>query len=200
MVWLRGSEIGPLRTRQMRHFRRPRHLLLVVAVILALAGLLRHLLPPEPPLIGHAKVVDGDTLRLDGERIRLLGIDAPELAQSCSDASGADWSCGAVARTQMASMVGSVEVMCRPDGRDRYSRTLAHCSVGTVDLGQAMVRAGLAVSDGEYFREETSARADKAGIWVGTFMLPAEWRRQHQAGADDGQGADLFATVRSWFR
>ncbi|MEO8883245.1 MAG: thermonuclease family protein [Devosia sp.] len=183
----------------MRRFGRSAGSLLAVLVLLLIAAAIGYFVPAGPPLTGRATVVDGDTLRLDGERIRILGIDAPELEQDCTDASGAQWLCGEAARIRMAELLKGADIDCRPGGRDRYGRVLAHCSNGPVDLGQTMVRAGLAVADGDYFADEAQARNDKAGIWAGLFIQPVDWRRQHGIGAGgDGQG--LWTAIRSWFR
>jgi endonuclease YncB( thermonuclease family) len=153
--------------------------LLLVAVLLALAVLEHGLGAVPATLAGEARVVDGDTIRLAGQRVRLLGIDAPELDQTCTDAGGQNWPCGAAARTMMAGMLAKGAVDCASSGRDRYGRPLADCRVGSLDLGQAMVAAGLAIADGNYSKEQQEAQGAKLGIWAGSFMLPAEWRREH---------------------
>jgi len=183
----------------MRRFGRSAGSLLAVLILLLIAALVGHFTPAGPPLTGRATAVDGDTLRLDGERVRILGIDAPELEQDCTDASGAQWSCGQVARTRMAELLKGGSIDCRQEGHDRYGRVLAHCSNGPVDLGKTMVRAGLAVADGDYFGDEAQARNDKAGIWAGLFIQPVEWRRQHGIGTS-GEGQGLWGAIRSWFR
>lgn len=92
-------------------------------------------------------VHDGDSLRCDGERIRLIGIDAPELADSprCKDARKARSDCDqkrAVASRDYLRSLTRGEVRCTVEVRDRYGRALARCSAGGVDLNAAMVRAG----------------------------------------------------------
>jgi endonuclease YncB( thermonuclease family) len=97
----------------------------------------------------------------------------------------------------MVALVGSGSVMCQPQGRDRYGRMLAHCSGGNADLGGAMVTAGLAVADGQYYHEEALADAAKAGIWAGPFTPPRQWRESHGSGeAEPG----FMETIRAWFR
>ena len=183
----------------MQRFGQSAGSLLAVLVLLLIAVIVGHFVPAGPPLTGRATAVDGDTLRLGGDRIRILGIDAPELEQDCTDASGTPWPCGQAAHSRMVDLLKGVNVDCPPQGHDRYGRVLAHCSAGSADVGQAMVRAGLAVSDGDYFGDEAQARNDKAGIWAGLFMEPALWRRQHGVGTgDELQG--LWAVVTSWFR
>ena len=153
--------------------------LLVIAVVLFGGAALRHLWP-EPPIRGFAYAVDGDTLRLGGRRVRLLGIDAPELAQTCTNPHGGAWACGEAARALMVDTIGGRQVICQPDGYDRYRRILAHCEVGGTDIQALMGSHGLAVADGGYGGEQQQAAADKRGIWDGSFMLPSLWRRTHQ--------------------
>src|SRR5690606_25654366 len=121
--------------------------LLVIAALAVVVGLLQ---PPAPQLEGRAQAVDGDTLRLGSTRIRLTGLDAVELEQDCTDKAGKDWACGTAARAFLADAVGKGSTTCRSEGRDRYGRTLARCTVGGADLGDAIVRAGWAVAELDY--------------------------------------------------
>lgn len=127
-------------------------------------------------LRGAAHVVDGDTLALSGRRIRLAGIDAPELAQSCGPPE-ARWACGVEARNHLFGLVGD-SVACDPEDRDRWGRLVAVCHGEKGDLGAAMVSAGWAVAAGRYVEGELAARVAARGIWAGPFDHPAEWRRQ----------------------
>jgi endonuclease YncB( thermonuclease family) len=131
-------------------------------------------------------VVDGDTLVVRDERavrreVRLAGIDAPELRQTCRDADGRDWSCGAAARMRLAGLVAKGWMSCTPQGEDRYGRLLATCSSGAVaDIGAALVRDGYAVNysryTSDYAAAEHEARAARRGVWQGAFDNPEEWR------------------------
>lgn len=132
---------------------------------------------------GYVHVVDGDTLRYDGGRIRLAGIDAPELSQTCRDAQRREWSCGRAARARLIALVSHGQVACIPQGRDRYGRTLATCSAGQVaDLSEALVRDGYAVDyrryTDQYLNAERKARDAGRGIWRGTFERPEVWRHR----------------------
>jgi endonuclease YncB( thermonuclease family) len=132
---------------------------------------------------GYVHVIDGDTLRADGERIRLVGIDAPELSQTCFDAQKREWSCGRAARARLIALISHEQVACIPQGRDRYGRTLATCSAGHVaDLGEALVRDGYAVDyrrfTDQYLTVEQEARDAGRGIWRGTFERPELWRHR----------------------
>jgi endonuclease YncB( thermonuclease family) len=139
-------------------------------------------LPPGPRLTGPARVLDGDSLALAGEQIRLFGIDAPEGRQACRDGAGRRYACGRVAARALAAATAGRTVACTRLERDRYDRQVALCAADGRDLGEAMVRAGLAVelpeySQGRYTAAEHEARAARRGLWAGTFERPAEWRR-----------------------
>jgi endonuclease YncB( thermonuclease family) len=176
----------------------------VLSAIVRLAGaalLGAGLDPLPPPSSGGGRVVDGDTLRLNGERIRLIGIDAPELDQTCTDAAGRPWSCGEAARKALADRLSAGAVRCDPDGHDRYGRVLAYCSVAGEDLGAAMVGAGLAVSYPEYGGEQEAARRASLGMWQGRFVTPREWRASGgNATADSDPPRDWAAAAWSWLR
>lgn len=139
----------------------------------------RAVVVPAPALLA-VQAVDGDTLRADGQRIRLSGIDAPELAQTCRDARGQAWSCGTAAREHLASLARQ-GVTCTRRGEDRYGRMLATCSAaGIADIGEAMVRDGHALNYGRYTSDyagaEREARAARRGLWQGEFDNPEDWR------------------------
>lgn len=153
----------------------------VTVAILSLMALIAARLNggPVPELFsGTARAADGDSLTMNGRRIRLSGMDAPELTQSCRRAE-ADWLCGASARSHLAEMVRGGGIACSLIGTDKYGRTLARCRIGEVDIGERMVRDGLAVSYGEYEDAEAQARAERKGLWAGTFDMPQDWRLRH---------------------
>jgi endonuclease YncB( thermonuclease family) len=127
---------------------------------------------------GFARVVDGDSLFLRETEIRLFGIDAPELYQTCTR-DERPWYCGAEATRALRMMVTGREVACRPRDRDRYARVIAVCHAGELDLGAAMIRSGLAVSYGAYTAEEQEAREARRGLWSSRFDQPAAWRARN---------------------
>jgi endonuclease YncB( thermonuclease family) len=133
---------------------------------------------PERDLTGVAEVIDGDSLRISGEEVRLRGIDAPEFMQTCQ-VSGQDIPCGRNARAALRRLLSSGLVTCVGNERDRYGRFLAVCRVRGIDINAAMVRDGHAVAFGGYTREEAEASAAFRGIWEGTFERPQDWRRRH---------------------
>ena len=155
---------------------------LVLALALA-GGAVLVLRPDGRSVEGRVHVVDGDTIRLGDARIRLKGIDAPELQQSCTR-SGRSYSCGDTARLALIDLVAGAPVLCRTAGRDRYRRILARCTVHGSDIGARMVAEGWAVSYGpDYEREQARAAARRLGLWSGEFDRPQDWRRRnrHQA-------------------
>jgi endonuclease YncB( thermonuclease family) len=162
-----------------RTFRNPLGMVVTLAAIVAIAVVFGLLLPPEPAVTGRASAVDGDTLRISGARIRLLGLDAVEHDQTCLDAKAAEWQCGREARSFLDSVVDGGTTTCVSEGRDQYRRILAHCSTNAVDLGEQVVRAGWAVADLEYGFALAEARLNGRGIWSGRFDDPSEWRRNH---------------------
>lgn len=131
---------------------------------------------------GRASVIDGDTLEVQGERIRLYGIDAPEAGQSCLDARGRSYRCGQRAAFALSDKVGARPVLCQSTGRDRYGRMVARCSLAGEDLQAWMVRNGHALAFVRYSKtyrtQEAEAKASGAGMWTGSFEAPWEWRRR----------------------
>jgi endonuclease YncB( thermonuclease family) len=136
---------------------------------------------PDRPgeVVGFARVIDGDSLAVDGTDIRIFGIDAPELHQTCERA-GRPWPCGEAAKRRMAELAGGRLVRCRVRDVDRYRRLVSECRAGEEDLGRQLVREGLAVAESADFAEEAEARAGRRGIWAGSFVRPSEWRRAHR--------------------
>jgi endonuclease YncB( thermonuclease family) len=130
-------------------------------------------------VVGDASVVDGDTLVVAGERVRLSGIDAPEQGQQC-ERDGRLYACGVMAREWMAARVDGGRVRCTADGRDRYDRLLAVCFANGTNLNDGVVRAGWALAFRRYSREYVSAedvaRKERRGLWSGRFDPPWQWR------------------------
>lgn len=134
---------------------------------------------------GVATVIDGDTLEVRDQRIRLHGIDAPESAQTC-EAAGKAWRCGQQASLALADRIGRLPVRCESNGRDRYGRAIAVCRLGETDLNRWMVREGWALAyrrySTDYVKEENEATQAGRGIWRGHFVPPWDWRRGDRLG------------------
>lgn len=132
-------------------------------------------------IAGIASVIDGDTLDIHGQRIRLHGIDAPESAQICTK-QGRPWRCGQASAAALDDYLARRPVSCSALGEDRYGRTIGRCTVNGVDIEGWMVDRGWAMdyakySDGEYSANEQRAKAEQRGIWASEFVTPSEWRR-----------------------
>jgi endonuclease YncB( thermonuclease family) len=134
-------------------------------------------------LSGSARVVDGDTITIAGERIRLDGIDAPEGRQMCQRQDEA-WECGKVARDALEEFLSGSPVECQGNNRDRYGRLIARCYVAGVEVNEWLVRHGWALdwprySDGRYAEAQFEAQRERRGIWDSKFTPPWEWRQQN---------------------
>lgn len=140
-----------------------------------------------PDLVGHASVIDGDTLEIAGRRIRLWGVDAPESRQTCTRG-GESYRCGQEAAMVLDRALRDRTAYCQQGGRpDRYGRTVARCEfspssgVPREDLGGWLVEHGHALdyprySRGYYAPQEALARSRHVGLWAGEFAAPWEWR------------------------
>ena len=132
-------------------------------------------------LIGQASVVDGDTLEIHGNRIRLWGVDAPETTQLCRGEDSLRYRCGAKAANDLDAFIARRPVNCNPISLDRYGRTVASCTVGGADLGEWLVRNGLALdwpeySRGKYGPDQRKAEQAGLGIWRGSYVEPWLYR------------------------
>ncbi len=154
--------------------------ILVVSIVIALFRYWPSDIPER--VVGKARIIDGDSLRVNGEEIRLVGIDAPESRQTCTR-HGKAWACGTSATRALKEGVGRQTVECAIEGLDKYDRLLAVCSRGERDLNAWMVEQGWAVSYGDYRAEEQRAREAQRGVWSGSFDQPKEWRDEHLTGS-----------------
>ena len=133
-------------------------------------------------LLGPARIVDGDTLHLNGTKIRLHGIDAPETRQECRRDNGAPYRCGEAATEALRALVASNPVQCQGTTHDRYGRLIGVCYANGVNLNAEMVRQGWALAYRRYSKDyvsaEDEAQAAKRGVWAGYFEPPWVWRRK----------------------
>ena len=130
---------------------------------------------------GPARIIDGDTIEVAGERIRLHGIDAPEAKQTCEWA-GKHVPCGRLATLALMDLTAGAVVTCKTREKDRYGRWVAVCyDPDGFDLGRNMVLTGWALAyrrySTDYVGTEDKAREAKRGMWKGKFVPPWEWRR-----------------------
>jgi endonuclease YncB( thermonuclease family) len=128
---------------------------------------------------GWARLIDGDSLYVDGLEIRLKNIDAPEGRQICRR-KGRNWLCGEEATRRLRNSINNREITCKGRNYDRHNRLLAFCVVAGRELNRWMVLKGWAVSFGDYRREEQKARQAGRGIWSSHFQRPRAWRAERR--------------------
>lgn len=129
--------------------------------------------PTNAPLAGPATVIDGATLAVGGSRVRLHGIAAPALDQTCFDGRERGYACGRAAAEALAARIGTAPVVCEPRGADG---TAARCRLGADDLAAWLVENGYAVADRgvstDYAAQDERAWGRRRGLWAGVFDLP----------------------------
>ena len=141
---------------------------------------------------GLAKIIDGDTVHINSKKIRLEGIDAPEIKQQCKKPFlkisaiigfefNKNYSCGVVAKKKLIDKIDNSKIKCISSSKDRYKRFLATCFKDKINLNKWMVRNGNAVAykrySKDYVRDEAYAKENKLGVWEGSFMMPEKWRK-----------------------
>ena len=132
----------------------------------------------------NLKIVDGDTIVLNGEKIRFLGIDTPELKQTCEMEQGKLIDCGFLTKDYLQKLLESEpgDLIIKPIGVDYYQRILIRLFKGKTDIGKKMVEEGMSYSyDSTYKIEETYAKENKLGFW-NFFKPPVNpkiWRKEH---------------------
>lgn len=159
-------------------------------------------------IAGQAYVLDGDTIEVHGRRIRLHGIDAPELQQECRRDVGrgaAPYACGVEAKSALERIIRGNIVLCKPKGCDAYGRILGACTARSIDIGREMVRQGWAVAYTRYslayLLEEIEARLANRALWAGDFETPENWRHRrgpvaHSPWAPFDAGEPRFQNAR----
>ena len=128
------------------------------------------------------KITDGDTIKINGEKIRFSGIDTPELSQTCAK-EGVKNSCGLTAKQILIDKIVDNKVKCIKEGKDRYKRILAECFVNNESLSRYLVRSGYAFAYRKYSKkfiiDEDYARLNKLGMWSMEFEYPWDFRRNN---------------------
>ena len=128
------------------------------------------------------KITDGDTIKINGEKIRFSGIDTPELKQNCIK-EGQSNPCGITAKQILIDKIGNNKVICISEGKDQYKRTLAECYVNDESLSSYLVRSGYAFAYRRYSKkfiiDENYAKFNKLGMWSMEFDYPWDWRKKN---------------------
>ena len=134
----------------------------------------------EKIIIGKAQVIDGDTIKINGKKIRLFGIDAPEKNQICSKKNSNFYNCGLTSTKFLKKIIKNEKIECTYKNLDRYGRILGICG----DINGKMVEFGHAVAYLKYSKKYLSlqkkAKNEKRGIWSGKFDMPEDWRRKNK--------------------
>ena len=143
-------------------------------------------------IYGIPKIIDGDTVHIYSKKIRLEGIDAPEIKQKCKKPFlqisaligfkfSKKYSCGITSKTKLIDKINSSKIKCISSSKDRYKRYLATCYKDKINLNKWMVRNGYAVAykrySKDYVRDEEYAKKNKLGVWEGSFTMPEKWRK-----------------------
>jgi endonuclease YncB( thermonuclease family) len=154
-----------------------------VALIAASPGL-------ADELTGTASVIDGDTLEIHGQRIRMHGVDAPESSQTCTKPDGTKWRCGQKAGLALQDKINKRPVTCTWKEKGKYGRLIGTCKAGGENLNEWLAENGWAMAyrkySTDYVKNEEHARAAKKNIWNGEFEPPNRYRqrqREHDKGA-----------------
>ena len=126
-------------------------------------------------------ITDGDTIKFNNKKIRLHGIDTPEIKQLCKNKNGEDYKCGVKAKLALINIISSHQVKCSVHGKDRYKRLIATCFVKNININEWLVKKGWALAyrrySEDYVDEELFAKNNKLGLWKGDFLEPWKWRR-----------------------
>ena len=148
----------------------------------------------EVTLQGKYKIIDGDSLVVNGQEIRLLGIDAPEYRQTCTFQNGKTYECGKQSRLHLVKLAKSGKLNCTGWEEDKYQRMLAVCKAGDIEVNAQMVKDGWAISYGDYEGEEAHAREFASGVWQGGFDSPKTWRENTR----DAHSASWLLKLSPW--
>tara|TARA_B100000029_G_scaffold117047_2_gene110086 strand:- start:411 stop:890 length:480 start_codon:yes stop_codon:yes gene_type:complete len=128
------------------------------------------------------KIIDGDTINLNGEKIRFSGIDSPEINQKCNN-NAEVIECGIRARELLINIIGNNKIECVREGKDQYNRTLAECFVNNQSLSKYLVREGYAFAYRRYSKkfidDENFAKNKKIGMWSMNFEYPWDYRKKN---------------------
>lgn len=134
---------------------------------------------------GLAKVIDGDSIKINNQEIRLVGIDAPEYKQECFDEDMTKYQCGLVSMNFLKKLISTQKVACYYHKKDIYDRILGKCKVGNIDINRQMVAQGWAIlynfpmEKKEMQNLEIKARNNKIGLWQGSFLEPRKYRKRN---------------------
>lgn len=128
------------------------------------------------------RIIDADTIWLNGDKIRFSGIDAPELGQIClKDFKKID--CGQLSKNFLSNLIDGKKITCEIEGRDFYGRPLAECFVEGKSISSMLVRNGFAFAyqkySDVYIADEEYAKINNLGLWNTIFEYPWIYRKNN---------------------
>ena len=170
-----------------------------VLVLLLLPLLAASPLRAQDGPVGRVGVIDADTWRVGGERVRLFGIDAPELGQPCIWTDGRSRDCGRWAAAQARRRFQGRTARCERIGTDRYGRIVARCFVAGADVARVMVSEGIAFAyrrySMDYVLDEKRAAVTGRGLHGAKLARPAAFRRARRASAAAPPGCVIKGNI-----
>ena len=126
------------------------------------------------------RIIDGDTIYLNGDKIRFSGIDTPEINQMCKK-DEIDIPCGEIAKELLIKKIGNTVPICILEDKDQYGRMLGECYIGEESLSSYLVREGFAFAYTRYSKkfveDEQFAIKNKSGMWSMDFIFPWDFRK-----------------------
>ena len=132
---------------------------------------------------GKPRIIDGDTIHIKSNKIRLHGIDAPETKQTCN-IDNEEWYCGKQSTKELKKLINKQNVECVINDVDIYNRYVAICYVDEININQWMVKNGWAIAyryySKDYINEEEYADDNKLGIWKSKFIEPYLYRKKNK--------------------
>ena len=138
-------------------------------------------------IYGNARIIDGDSVEINNEEIRFLGIDAFEKKQKCYRKNGASDNCGEKSTKILYKIISNQPIRCITKKKDRHKRLLATCYIGALNINENMVLSGYALSfmSKKYKDAQKEAKKSNAGAWSGGFIHPSKWRKLEREGLRD---------------
>ena len=142
---------------------------------------------------GKTDVIDGDTIKIKGQSIRLVGIDAPEKKQLCKKpylnlfifTFSKSYPCGQTSTNSLKKLINNQIILCKiEEKKDFFKRYLGTCFKDKSNINSWLVKNGHALAfrkySKKYLNEELYAKNNKIGLWQGTFEMPWEWRKKNK--------------------
>ncbi len=134
-----------------------------------------------PAVEGYAEAVTGAMLGIEGLHVKLFGVEAPYMQQTCTSKFGQSYNCGQVSRNWLQDWLQGKIVRCHIISPEKKGRATGVCFSQGYDVGAVIVNAGWAVAYTKntdiYVPYEQQAGTKKRGLWAGTFYKPWDWKK-----------------------